>query len=223
MRRLTLVVFLGMMILAMLVAAVPTPASASYHGQENYTYGSETYDYDKDIQEPSHLAYIFDKGVYFIDYAKDDIFFHLGKWYKRVQGAWFAGATYRGPWESLPLSNVPRPVIELPEDYRTAFDRYGSVPYRYVVGKKKRDQDYDDYYSGDYGYQGYYYPGEYYYPQRNYYYPGRSSGNFLNGRTGRFRYRIGPFLGDGHRDHGRHNGYGYRGGRFYLHYGDRRH
>ena len=81
MRRLTLVVFLGIMISAMLVAVVPTPASASYHGQENYTYGSETYDYDKDIQEPSHLAYIFDKGVYFIDYAKDDIFFHLGKWY----------------------------------------------------------------------------------------------------------------------------------------------
>ncbi len=190
MRRFSLIVFLAIMISAMFIAAMPTPASAGYHGQE-----------------PTHLTYIFDKGVYFIDYAREDIFFHLGKWYKREEGAWFAGATYRGPWESLPLSNVPRPVIELPEDYRTAFDRYGSVPYRYVVGKKK--QRYDDYYPGDYGYQGYYNPGGYYYPQRNYYYPESSFGVFLHGRSGRLRYRIGPV-------------YGYRGDGFYLYYGDRK-
>ncbi len=213
MRRITLVVFLGIMISTMLVAAVPYPASASYHGQESYTYRSKTNGSNTDIQEPSHLAYIFDKGVYFIDYAKDDIFFYLGKWYKRSQGAWFAGSTYRGPWESLPLSNVPRPVIELPEDYRTAFDRYGSVPYRYVAGKKKRDRDYVDYYSGDYGYQGNYYPGGYYYPESSF-------GIFLHGRNGRFRYRIGPFYESGF--YKRNNYFGYRDDGFYLYYGDRK-
>ncbi len=204
----------ALMALAFLLV-VPAGSSASYHGS-----AGEYSNQDHSIAEPSHLAYIFDKGVYFIDYIDEDIFFHLGKWYRRVDGAWSRGASYRGPWEAMALASVPTPLIELPEDYRTSFERYGSVPYRYVVGSRKSGKKRGYYYPRDYSYRGYYSDPYYYsgYRGRRNYYSDRRFGLFIQGRNGRFAYRIGSGFRPGffYLDHGRHGRHRFSGNGFIL-------
>lgn len=90
------------------------------------------------VGEPDHLVYIFDKGIYFVPNIDADIFYHLGRWYQRSAGRWYESPSHGGPWAELPLSGVPKPLIEIPMDFREAYDRYGRVPYRFVVRGKFR-------------------------------------------------------------------------------------
>ncbi len=107
------------------------------------------------IEAPEHLTYIFGKGVYFVPGVDEDIFFFLGLWYQRAGGRWFDSPGIRGAWTELPLANVPRPLMEMPIDFRTVFDRYGDVPYRYVVRSEDREYDYSVPYVYPYGYPAY--------------------------------------------------------------------
>ncbi|UCF30499.1 MAG: hypothetical protein JSV26_10670 [bacterium] len=128
------------------------------------------------VGEPDHLVYIFDKGIYFVPNIDADIFYHLGRWYQRSAGRWYESPSHGGPWAELPLSGVPKPLIEIPMDFREAYDRYGRVPYRFVVRGKFR-------YYGGYGPGPYAYP--YTYPGYYYVYPG-------------FGYGVYPYTGRRH-------------------------
>lgn len=186
---------LSVLIIAGLMVAI-APAGASYHSEP----GMIT------EEEPEHLVYIFENGVYFVPNVNADIFFHLGHWYQRSEGTWFDSPSHRGPWTVIDLSRVPKTLIEIPLEYRSSYDRYGKVPYRYVVGKVDKEYEY-------YGEGGYSYP--YMYSRDYYYYPRAGIGIYFSGGRRHYRYRSGYYFGPGYYRYGRYDRhrYGYGTGR----------
>jgi hypothetical protein len=86
--------------------------------------GSGSYDY---------LYYIEGTGAYVLPDPATDIFFNLGKWYRRSDDTWSVGTTSDGPWREIFIESVPAALADLPPDFRTTH-RLGRIPYRYVTG-----------------------------------------------------------------------------------------
>jgi hypothetical protein len=119
----------------LLIAATGIPAGATgYRGS-----GS-----------PDFLYYMEGTGAYFLPDSDADIFFNLGRWYRRSGSSWSVSVALGGPWGSISVSSVPRVLVDLPPDFRSTH-HLGRVPYGHVVGPGGRDDDYGRrYYSGPY-------------------------------------------------------------------------
>ena len=108
---------------------------------------------------PEYLYYIEGTGSYFLPGSDSDIFFNLGKWYRRSGGSWSISEDLGGPWSGITVDSVPQDLIELPEDFTTT-RKLGMIPYQYVLGPDKPDDDhvyryYRGRYDEDYRRRGY--------------------------------------------------------------------
>ncbi|UCF87997.1 MAG: hypothetical protein JSV70_06105 [bacterium] len=125
----------GAVTLFIFLAALAIPAAASHDGP--------------DVM-PEFIYYIQDTDAYYLPDPEVDIFFSLGRWYRRSGGSWSVGVSFRGPWGSIALSSVPSVLVGLPPDFR-ATRRFGRVPYRYLQGHRESHDDYGrSYYGGRY-------------------------------------------------------------------------
>ena len=108
------------------------------------------YDDNSRRGSPEYLYHIEGTGAYFLPGADVDVFFSLGKWYRHSGVSWSMGVHFEGPWDGIMVESVPRSLVDLPADFRTT-RRMGMIPYRYVAGPDRRDDNYGDrYYSGKY-------------------------------------------------------------------------
>lgn len=104
-----------------------------------------------EVEEPDYLYYIEGTGAYLLPDPDGDIFYHLGRWYRQKDGSWTMSRSLDGPWEGILAQSLPEPLAELGPDYRKT-RRLGMIPYRYVAGPERKDDDL--------GYR--YYRGKYY-------------------------------------------------------------
>ena len=108
------------------------------------------YDDNSRSGSPEYLYHIEGTGTYFLPGGEVDVFFNLGNWYRRSEGSWSVSAQFGGPWGGLRVESVPRSLIDLPPDFRST-RRMGMIPYGYVVGPDRRDNNHGDrYYRGEY-------------------------------------------------------------------------
>ena len=99
---------------------------------------------------PEYVYYIEGTGSYYLPGTGVDIFFNLGKWYRRSGDSWSMSDDPGGPWSGITVGTVPKDLAELPADFRET-RHLGMIPYRYVAGPDKRDDDYlYRYYRGRY-------------------------------------------------------------------------
>lgn len=117
------------------------------------------YDNDDYIGSPEYLYYIEGTGSYFLPTEDGEIFFNLGRWYRHSGDSWSMSDHLGGPWSGVTTQSLPRDLAELPADFRET-RQLGMIPYRYVVGREKWDDDrlhryYRDRYYDDYERRGY--------------------------------------------------------------------
>lgn len=106
-------------------------------------------DHDK-VAVPEYLYYIEGTGSYFLQGEDSDTFFNLGRWYRRSGESWSVSDDIDGPWSGITKNSLPRDLAELPADFQDTRN-LGLIPYRYVVGPEKEDDDYPyRYYRGRY-------------------------------------------------------------------------
>ena len=99
---------------------------------------------------PEFLYYMEGTGAYFLPDSEADVFFSMGKWYRRSGGSWSASVSLSGPWGAISISNAPSVLVNLPVDFRTTIN-FGQVPYSYVVDSERGHDDYGPrHYSGKY-------------------------------------------------------------------------
>ena len=140
----TLNIAAGAALVLLLACVITVPAMASDY------YGSGS---------PEFLYYIEGTSAYFLPDPEVDVFFSLGKWYRRSGSSWSASVALSGPWGAISVSSVPTVLVNLPAGFRATY-HLGQVPYRYVVDSRKGHDNYGSrYYSGeyynDYGSRGY--------------------------------------------------------------------
>jgi hypothetical protein len=133
--------FLAAVVLLFLVAIVAPVNASAYRGSGSYDY----------------LYYIEGTGAYLLPDQDGDIFFHLGRWYRRSDNTWSIGTTSDGPWRGIFIENVPEILADLPPDFHTTH-QLGRIPYRYVTGSGSGRYDYSSCYDCSwYGYRYNYY------------------------------------------------------------------
>jgi hypothetical protein len=59
-----------------------------------------------------HLAAIGDTGIQYVADVNDDIFFHLGIWYRWYGGGWYSCRTYGGAW--VRIAEPPVVFLRIP-------------------------------------------------------------------------------------------------------------
>jgi hypothetical protein len=81
------------------------------------------------IPAPPPVVVIPGTYVYAVPDIAVDILFYQGYWYRPHGGHWFRAGSYNGPWTYMESHWVPRPIIELPPDYRRVPPGYRRIPY----------------------------------------------------------------------------------------------
>ena len=116
-------------------------------GGPAYATGSDDY---SESGAPEYLYYIEGTGAYLLPDADGDIFFNLGKWYRLSGSSWSMSDNFDGPWNGIMAESVPQAMVDLPPDFKTT-RHLGMIPYRYVAGSERRDDDHSyRYYEGRY-------------------------------------------------------------------------
>jgi hypothetical protein len=123
----------GTAILSLLLAAMVAPAVASHDGP---------------YATPEYVFYIEGTGTYILSDPEVDIFFNLGRWYRRSGGSWSVSLGFNGPWGSIAVNSVPSVLVGLPVDFR-ATHQFSRVPYKYIRGSGKIHDDNGRYYYSD--------------------------------------------------------------------------
>jgi hypothetical protein len=67
----------------------------------------------------------------------EDLFFYQGRWWRPYDGQWYWAVTVGGDWTDVTLGEVPKAVLEIPNDYREKRGGPPHAPARGVKGKKK--------------------------------------------------------------------------------------
>jgi hypothetical protein len=133
-------------LMASVVTAVLLHLTASVGG---LAYATGYGDYD-DIGTPEYLYYIEGTGSYYLPEEGADIFFNLGRWYRRSGNSWSMSDNLDGPWSGTTAGSLPKDLADLPADFRET-RKLGMIPYRYVVGVDEKADDYPyRYYRGRY-------------------------------------------------------------------------
>ncbi len=96
------------------------------------------------IERPSNLYLIPGLSIYFVPEISFEIFFSGSLWYQRIEGNWYSGPSYRGPWRILAPKTIPKKFRKIPRDYRKRYREYDWVPYGYWEKRDRRDRDDDD-------------------------------------------------------------------------------
>jgi hypothetical protein len=66
---------------------------------------------------PPPLVVVPGTSVYYAPDVPVNYFFYHGRYYTVANGAWFTAPVYDGPWVTIQIGQVPRPVRSVPVDY----------------------------------------------------------------------------------------------------------
>jgi hypothetical protein len=99
---------------ALLVACLAAPAAAGPGG---------SVDIGVDLPSPPPLAPVPGTPVMYAPGVPANYFFYSGQYYTFVDGVWYAGSGYRGPWTALAPEFVPRPILAVPVAYYRVLPR----------------------------------------------------------------------------------------------------
>jgi hypothetical protein len=72
------------------------------------------------IAEPPPMIVVPRTDVYYAPSVAYDFFYYGGHYYTFHEGGWFWSASVHGPWWSVHLGSVPRPVLAVPIAYYKA-------------------------------------------------------------------------------------------------------
>ncbi|HVO67210.1 MAG TPA: hypothetical protein VMT12_12055 [Syntrophales bacterium] len=89
------------------------------------------------IPAPPGLVVIPGTGVYYPPDVDVDIFFYHGYWYRPYNGYWYRSRGYNGPWATIEVGRVPRPVIGIHPGFRGG-PMYERVPHGRVMKNWRR-------------------------------------------------------------------------------------
>lgn len=83
--------------------------------------------------------------VYYAPELPYNYFFYAGQYYVFINGVWYVGPTFRGPWVFLPLVSVPQPILVVPVEYYVVpvagWHRGGPPPWaRHRVEFREREE-----------------------------------------------------------------------------------
>jgi len=87
------------------------------------------------MDEPSEVVYAPGLGVYFVPDAEFEIFYYSGFWWSRRGNYWYSSRYYRSGWAIARNQSVPRPIFNIPRDYRTRFSREPRIRYNNWKGR----------------------------------------------------------------------------------------
>jgi len=82
--------------------------------------------------------------VYYVPDASVDILFYHGYWYRPYEGRWYRARNYNGPWGFT--GRAPRPLLDLPRDYRGVPPGRQHIPYGHLKknwGRWERERYWD--------------------------------------------------------------------------------
>jgi hypothetical protein len=88
------------------------------------------------VAEPPEVVPVPSTGVYFVPGINFDVFFYNGYWWSPRGDRWYRSRAYNGPWRIIGRRYVPRPVYQVPHDYRRVYGRERHIPY----GQWKKEQ-----------------------------------------------------------------------------------
>lgn len=92
------------------------------------------------VAEPPEVVLVPGSNVYFVPQYDFDIFFYGGYWWSPRGDRWYRARDYNGPWRGVSRRVIPRPVYQMPRDYRRVYVRERHIPY----GQWKREgRDHD--------------------------------------------------------------------------------
>lgn len=81
------------------------------------------------VPEPPEVVLVPRTGIYFVPGLTFDVFFYNGYWWSPRGDRWYRARAYNGPWTIIDRRYVPRPVVRVPGDYRSRFERERHIPY----------------------------------------------------------------------------------------------
>ncbi|MGA2090242.1 MAG: hypothetical protein ABSH12_02120 [Endomicrobiales bacterium] len=81
-------------------------------------------------EAPAEVVYAPALGVYFVPDAQYDIFYFHGMWWSHRGNHWYRSPYYRNGWAIVKNWEVPRPVFNVPRDYRVRYGRAQHIRYR---------------------------------------------------------------------------------------------
>jgi hypothetical protein len=81
------------------------------------------------VPAPPAVVMVPNSQVYFVPGVDFDIFFHNGFWWSPRGERWYRARAYNGPWQRIERRHVPRAVVRVPVNYRTAYVRERHIPY----------------------------------------------------------------------------------------------
>ncbi|HTF99544.1 MAG TPA: hypothetical protein VK654_03025 [Nitrospirota bacterium] len=81
------------------------------------------------IPAPPPMLVIPGTYVYYPPDVGVEIFFYRGYWYRPHGGGWYIASGYNGPWRTIGMGRVPRPLLHLPAHYRSLPPRHDRIPH----------------------------------------------------------------------------------------------
>ena len=126
---------------AMLAVALATPAMARTQTYFGFQIGISNapppprtvfYDEPSEIYRPSEHVYVVADDDY-------DVFRCDGSYYVCQDGYWYRSPRYRGPWATVDVRYVPRPIFSVPVHYWRHREHWGPSRVRYVETNYRQD------------------------------------------------------------------------------------
>ena len=69
------------------------------------------------IEAPPPLVVVPDSPVYYAPQLPYNYFYYGGRYWRFHEGAWFAAASFAGPWGFVSVHHVPPPLLAVPARY----------------------------------------------------------------------------------------------------------
>jgi len=66
---------------------------------------------------PPALVVVPGTPVYYAPALPSNYFFYAGRYYALHDGVWFYARAYNGPWTTIAVQRVPKPIITVPVEY----------------------------------------------------------------------------------------------------------
>lgn len=99
------------------VAAAWAPASAAVSADINLHIGDRPAPVVVFDREPD-VVLVPRSHVYYVEHSGYDLYRYGRYWYINDSGFWFRASSYRGPFVSIAVGRVPRPIVVVPAQYR---------------------------------------------------------------------------------------------------------
>jgi hypothetical protein len=95
------------------------------YGYQQERSGGESWN----VGQPREMVMVPGSQVYFVPNLSFDLFFYNNYWWSQRGNKWYRSSNYNGPRESIEQRYVPTPVFQVPNDYRSRYEKQQRIPY----------------------------------------------------------------------------------------------